>query len=101
MRWRRATAPTATPQQKIKEQADLIQLLETADARPSRCANEMQLEQLNAQLQREQLERTMAEGALESGRKDIARLLARDRRAAAPAGPGWRDRAAGRSKRAA
>ena len=33
----------------------------------------MQLDQLNAQ--REQLERSMAEGALESGRKDIARLL--------------------------
>ena len=35
----------------------------------------MQIEQLNAQLQREQLERSMAEGALESGRKDIARLM--------------------------
>jgi hypothetical protein len=35
----------------------------------------MQLDQLNSQLQREQLERSMAEGALESGRKDIARLL--------------------------
>jgi hypothetical protein len=38
-------------------------------------ANETQLEQVNAQLQREQLERAMAEGALESGRKDVARLL--------------------------
>ena len=36
---------------------------------------EMQIEQLNAQLQRERLERSMAEGALEAGRKDVARLL--------------------------
>lgn len=59
---------------KIREQADLIQLLET-QIKAMRAANEMQVEQMNAQLQREQLERTMAEGALESGRKDIARLL--------------------------
>jgi len=37
--------------------------------------NELQVEQLTAQLQREQLERSMAEGALESGRRDVARLL--------------------------
>jgi chromosome segregation ATPase len=59
---------------KIKEQADLIALLE-GQIKAMRSANEMQIEQMNAQLQREQLERSMAEGALESGRKDIARLL--------------------------
>jgi len=63
-----------TAQLKIQEQADLIELLEK-QLQAARSANEMQLDQLNAQLQREQLERSMAEGALESGRKDIARLL--------------------------
>ena len=61
-------------QQKIQEQADLVELLEK-QLQAARSANEMQLDQLHAQLQREQLERNMAEGALESGRKDIARLL--------------------------
>lgn len=61
-------------EQKIREQADLIQLLEQ-QMLAMRSANEMQLQQLQAQLQREQLERSMAEGALESGRKDIGRLL--------------------------
>ena len=40
-----------------------------------RAVAELQIEDLKAQLQREQLDRTMAEGALEAGRKDIARLL--------------------------
>jgi chromosome segregation ATPase len=61
-------------QQKIQEQSDLVELLEK-QIHASREANEMQLQQLNAQLQRERLERSMAEGALESGRKDVARLL--------------------------
>jgi chromosome segregation ATPase len=61
-------------EQKIKKQAELIQLLEQ-QMHAMRSATEMQLQQLEAQLQREQLERTMAEGALESGRRDIARLL--------------------------
>jgi chromosome segregation ATPase len=61
-------------EQKIREQADLIVLLEN-QVKASRSAHELQIEQLNAQLQREQLERSMAEGALESGRRDIARLL--------------------------
>ena len=61
-------------QQKIQEQSDLVELLEK-QMHASREANEMQLQQLNAQLQRERLERSMAEGALESGRKDVARLL--------------------------
>ena len=37
-------------------------------------AHEMQMENLRAQLQREQLERSMAEGALETARKDVSRL---------------------------
>jgi chromosome segregation ATPase len=61
-------------EQKIREQADLIALLEN-QLKAARSAHDMQIEQLRAQLQREQLERSMAEGALESGRKDIARLL--------------------------
>jgi chromosome segregation ATPase len=61
-------------QQKIQEQADLVDLLEK-QLQAARSANEMQIDHLNAQLQREQLERSMAEGALEAGRKDIARLL--------------------------
>jgi chromosome segregation ATPase len=63
-----------TAQQKLQEQVDLVELLEK-QLQAARSANEMQLDQLQAQLQREQLERSMAEGALESGRKDIARLL--------------------------
>ena len=61
-------------QQKIKEQSDLVQLLES-QLHAARDANEMQIQQLEAQLQREQLERSMAEGALEAGRKDVSRLL--------------------------
>jgi chromosome segregation ATPase len=61
-------------QGKIREQSDLVQLLEQ-QLKAVRDGHEMQLQQLNAQLQREQLERSMAEGALESGRKDIARLM--------------------------
>ena len=61
-------------EQKLREQADLIALLE-GQLKTARSTHDMQVEQLNAQLRREQLERSMAEGALESGRKDIARLL--------------------------
>ena len=61
-------------QDKIKEQADLVTLLE-GQLKAARQATDMQIQQLAAQLQREQLERSMAEGALESGRKDIARLM--------------------------
>ena len=74
-------------QQKLKEQADLVELLEK-QLQAARSATDMQLDQLNAQLQREQLERSMAEGALESGRKDIARLLREIGAHAAPAEPG-------------
>ena len=61
-------------EQKLREQSDLISLLES-QLKAARSAHDMQIEQLQAQLQREQLERSMAEGALESGRKDMARLL--------------------------
>jgi len=59
--------------QKIREQEDLVEKLQEELA-AARGANEMQVDNLNAQLQREQLERSMAEGALEAARKDIARL---------------------------
>ncbi len=61
-------------QEKIAEQDGLIGLLES-QLRAAHEASELQLEEANAQLQRERLERSMAEGALEAGRKDIARLL--------------------------
>jgi chromosome segregation ATPase len=61
-------------QQTAQEQSDLVELLEK-QLQATRDASEMQIAQLSAQLQREQLERSMAEGALESGRKDIARLM--------------------------
>ena len=61
-------------QEKIQAKDELIQLLE-GEIKASRETAELQVEELRAQLQREQLDRTMAEGALEAGRKDIARLL--------------------------
>ncbi len=61
-------------QEKIQAQDELVQMLED-QIRASRETSELQIQELKAQLQREQLDRTMAEGALEAGRKDIARLL--------------------------
>jgi chromosome segregation ATPase len=61
-------------QEKIQSQDDLILMLES-EIKAEREASELQSQDLKAQLQREQLDRTMAEGALEAGRKDIARLL--------------------------
>jgi chromosome segregation ATPase len=61
-------------QEKIKAQAELVSLLE-GQLKAARQTTDLQVQQLAAQLQREQLERSMAEGALESGRKDIARLM--------------------------
>jgi hypothetical protein len=52
----------------------LIELLEN-QLRAAGEATALQIEELGSQLQRERLERSMAEGALETGRKDIARLL--------------------------
>jgi crescentin len=60
-------------QQDIREKNDLVELLEEQIA-AAHGAHEMQIESLQAQLQREQLERSMAEGALETARKDVSRL---------------------------
>jgi chromosome segregation ATPase len=61
-------------QEKIQSQDDLIRMLES-QIKGTRETYDLQIEELKAQLQREQLDRSMAEGALEAGRKDIARLL--------------------------
>jgi chromosome segregation ATPase len=61
-------------QEHIVSLEERIQLLES-EVKATRQANEMETEILNAKLQREQIARTMAEGAVEAGRKDIARLL--------------------------
>ena len=61
-------------QEKIQAQDDLVEVLE-GQIRASRETAELQIENLKAQLQREQLDRSMAQGALEAGRKDIARLF--------------------------
>ncbi len=60
-------------QESIREKGTLVELLEE-QITASRGAYEMQVESLSAQLQREQLERSMAEGALETARKDVSRL---------------------------
>jgi chromosome segregation ATPase len=61
-------------QEQIVTLEERIQLLE-AEIKAIRQANETEIEVLNAKLQREQIARTMAEAAVEAGRKDIARLL--------------------------
>jgi len=61
-------------QEKIQSQDDLIRMLES-QIKGTRETYDLQIEELKAQLQREQLDRSMAEGAVEAGRKDIARLL--------------------------
>ncbi len=61
-------------QQRIREQSDLVERLQD-QLNAAHRSNEIQIENLNAQLQREQLGRSMAEGALEAARKDLSRLL--------------------------
>jgi chromosome segregation protein len=61
-------------QEHIVSLEERIQLLES-EVKATRQTNETEIELLNARLQREQIARTMAEGAVEAGRKDIARLL--------------------------
>ena len=61
-------------QEHIATLEERIQLLES-EVKATRQANESEIEVLNARLQREQIARTMAEGALEAGRKDIGRLV--------------------------
>ena len=61
-------------QEHIHTLEERIHILE-GEVKATRSANETELELLNAKLQREQIARTMAEGAVEAGRKDIARLV--------------------------
>lgn len=61
-------------QEKIGSLEERIQHLE-GELRASRESAEMQIDDLNAQLQREHAERTMTEGALDAGRKDVNRLM--------------------------
>lgn len=61
-------------QEHLSALEERIQLLE-GEIKATRQANEAELEVLNAKLQREQIARTVAEGALDAGRKDIARLV--------------------------
>jgi crescentin len=61
-------------QEHIVTLEERIQLLES-EVKATRQANETEIEVLNAKLQREQIARTMAEGALEAGRKDVTRLV--------------------------
>ena len=61
-------------QHRLQAQDELVKLLEH-QLGATRQTTEVRIEELNAELQRERLERTMAEGALEAGRRDIARLL--------------------------
>jgi chromosome segregation ATPase len=60
--------------EQLQSQDGQLQRLQ-AQIRADQESMDMRTEELHAQLQRERLERTMAEGALEAGRKDIARLL--------------------------
>ena len=61
-------------QRQFREQGALVEVLQE-ELNAARGASEIQIENLNAKLQREQLDRSMAEGALEAARKDIARLI--------------------------
>lgn len=61
-------------QQQIGEQTELAARLQD-ELNAARKSHEVRIEDLKAQLQREQLDRAMAEGALEGARKEMARLL--------------------------
>jgi chromosome segregation ATPase len=61
-------------QQQIGEQSDLATRLQD-ELNAARGCHEVRVEDLKAQLQREQLDRSIAEGALEGARKEMARLL--------------------------
>jgi crescentin len=71
-----ATRETAynRAQEKIGALEERIEQLE-AELRGARESAELQAEELNTQLHRERVERTMAEGALESARKEVARMM--------------------------
>jgi crescentin len=61
-------------QEKIVTLEDRLDQIDR-EFKANREAAELQIEDLNTQLHRERVERTMVEGALDSARKDIARLL--------------------------
>jgi crescentin len=60
-------------QERIGSLEERIELLER-ELKSTRESSELQSEELNTQLHRERVDRTMAEGALEAARADIARL---------------------------
>ncbi len=60
-------------QDKIKSLTDRVELLK-ADAASNQAKAEKRIEQLNAAIERERVERAVAEGALEATRADYARL---------------------------
>lgn len=61
-------------QEKIGSLEERIEQLER-EAKAKRESSELEIEELNTQLHRERVERTMVEGALDSARQDIARLM--------------------------
>jgi chromosome segregation ATPase len=63
----------ARAEEKIQSSNDLIARLE-ADIQASRARAEKRIEELNALLEHERMDRSVAEGALEATRKDNARL---------------------------
>lgn len=67
-------ATLARAEESIASLNDRIAALEAAQA-SERQTFEQAVEELTAALQREKMERAVAEGALESGRKDFARLM--------------------------
>ena len=79
--------------------ADRIGALEATLAADKQ-ATEQKIEELDAALRREKLERAVAEGALETARKDFSRLMREVMATAAqPAGAGRTDTAARRQRR--
>lgn len=62
-------------QQRLGEQSEILKRLQD-ELEATRSSRAGKIDDLKAQLQREQLDRAMAEGALEGARKETARLLA-------------------------
>lgn len=71
-----ATRETAynRAQERIGSLEERIELLES-ELRSVRESSDLQIEELSSQLQRERSERSIAEGALDAARKDVARLM--------------------------
>jgi crescentin len=70
----------ARSEERVQQLNDRVYFLEV-ERDNTRLSMEKHLEELNSTLQRERMERTLAEGALESARKDLARVR-RDQAAA-------------------